>query len=41
MEKKDLEFINVKNLNCYLDNQIHFDWKKRALVINWMMSVIS
>jgi hypothetical protein len=41
MERKDLEFSHLKNLNCYLDNQINFDWKKRAVVIDWMMSVLA
>ncbi len=41
MQKKDEEFVQIKNLNCYLGNQMHLDWKKRAMVISWMVEVLS
>lgn len=28
-------------MNCYLGNQMHLDWKKRAMVINWMIDVLA
>ena len=34
-------FVKSKNLNRYLDNQLHLDWKKRAMVINWMIEVLA
>lgn len=41
MQNKDLEFVRGKNINCYLGNQMNLDWKKRAMVINWMIDVLA
>jgi hypothetical protein len=34
-------FVQSKNLNSYLSNQQHLDWKKRATVINWMVELLA
>lgn len=41
MQGKDFEYVQSKNLNCYLGNQLYFDWKKRATVVSWMIEMLS